>query len=236
MSYSAMGSITGQDRVCVARTCRMKARSLLLIPVSSFSPIAQIAAMTVDARSNLEDESLSEQQDSKSTGTYVSSSQSFGSYRHITARHISLLRVLLILVSSLDAGRPRLMRLTQLAPSAKLALFPASRRSGRAKPLHTSAGGGPDLAVPVHADPTLVPPDNAAAVEFLLQRPARGGPAASDMASFAAGRHRWADLVGRLLPSQTPEQQRLRSAMLAVDRRCFMEPSTPEALAYEVRV
>ncbi len=126
------------------------------------------------------------------------------------------------------------MRLTHVAPSAKLALFPA-RRSGRA-PLPISPAVGPDLAVPALADPAhaVPPPDsNAAAVEFLLQRP-RGGQQTAQMASSAGGRQRWADLVGRLLPGASPDQQRLRDAMLAVDRACFVEPSTPEALVYEV--
>ncbi len=147
----------------------------------------------------------------------------------------SLLRVLLIVVSSLDAGRPSLMRLTHIAPSAKLAaLFPA-RRSSRA-PLPISQAGS-DLAVPALADPAhaVAPPDsNAAAVEFLLQRPR--GEQHAGMASLANGRQRWADLVGRLLPGTSPDQQRLRDAMLAVDRACFVEPSTPEALVYEVCV
>ena len=126
------------------------------------------------------------------------------------------------------------MRLTHIAPSAKLAALFSGERSGRA-PLPISQAG-PILAVPAHADPAhaVPPPDDApAAVEFLLQRP-RAGHQHAEMASLAGGRQRWADLVGRLLPGTSPDQQRLRGAMLAVDRACFVEPSTPEALVYEV--
>jgi hypothetical protein len=52
------------------------------------------------------------------------------------------------------------------------------------------------------------------------------------MATFAGGR--WAELVAKLLPGNSPDQLRLRHAMFAVDRACFVEQHTPEALIYEV--
>lgn len=43
----------------------------------------------------------------------------------------------------------------------------------------------------------------------------------------------WAQLVRQLLPGDAPEQARARAAMQSVDRRYFLEPSTPDILAYQ---
>ena len=45
----------------------------------------------------------------------------------------------------------------------------------------------------------------------------------------------WGQLVQQLLPGETAGQARVRDAMQAVDRRHFVEPSTPLPLVYEVR-
>ena len=222
-------SVTHQSRCAQSHTCSMKARSLLLIPSSWSNLIAYKAA--VKCR-----QTTAAGRDDSRVGikTQIGSARQLlpvfrNAHRHHDAPRIPVARPSHA-GQTLDAGRPSPMRLTHIAPSVKLALFPV-RRSSRA-PLQVSQAG-PDLALPAHAQSAhVIPPDNAAAVELLLQRP-RGGQHA-EMASFAGGGQRWAEVVGRLLPNATPEQQRLRSAMLAVDRRCFVEPSTPEALVYEV--
>lgn len=46
----------------------------------------------------------------------------------------------------------------------------------------------------------------------------------------------WEQLVSNLLPGDSAEQTRARTAMQSVDRRHFLEPSTPEVLAYQVEL
>ena len=211
----------------------MNARSLLLMPLSSLSPITRQykPPWLQDQRSKL-DESFSERNPLQ-TGASASA-HSFGIGVCITARLQQLLRVLLTLVSCLDAGGPRLMRsLTQLAAPARLAL--SSRQRHRNTPGTVLTSPTTAGAVPLYTDSAHVPPELNAAAEVQQERPHYREQTAG-MATFASGRQRWVDLVARLLPGSTPDQQRIRNAMFAVDRACFVEPHTPEALVYEVQL